>query len=355
MIHIERYIYVRYVHIYVYTRISILLLFFSEKVGLYLCANKASLQIDPIDWGAMSRELMTWSQENTRSTPTINPITSQKFAQRMIPSHSARCFNTQTNVIFKPSNNFFHYYDYSFLPENETNSMKTYVGHPEDLELLSRMNQHDRLAGTLGILPNHLIKLLGFTNPEDSTKIISDLRFTTFWSTYRVWTKRQSLNRTYWNILPECCKSQAKPKKGENKSKKIAPSGKKRKRRNKKLVLEDCKNPFHYLFLKNNMQPIQGTCNCNLRVNHLKKNTNYSEEKVNLNNFLLHLDPQSEIRARSHDNKTFESIREDISGLDHKHTPTNQQTQRDIRQFLYVKTSADISREEQDRKKRFKH
>ena len=61
------------------------------------------------------------------------------------------------------------------------------------------------------------------------------------------------------------------------------------------------------------MQPIQGTCNCN----HLKKNTNYSEEKVNLNNFLLHLDPQSEIRARSHDKKTFESIREDISGVDH--------------------------------------
>ena len=29
--------------------------FFSEKVGLYLCANKASLQIDPIDWDAMSR------------------------------------------------------------------------------------------------------------------------------------------------------------------------------------------------------------------------------------------------------------------------------------------------------------
>src|SRR5271155_3688882 len=24
--------------------------FFSEKIGLYLCANKASLQVDPIDW-----------------------------------------------------------------------------------------------------------------------------------------------------------------------------------------------------------------------------------------------------------------------------------------------------------------
>ena len=123
--------------------------FFWESGPLFV-SNKASIQeIDPIDWDAMSHELMTWSQENTKSPPTMNPITRQKFAQRMIPSHSARCFNTQSNFIFKLSNNFFHYYDYSFLPENETNLMKTYVRNPEHLELLSRMNQHDRLAGSL--------------------------------------------------------------------------------------------------------------------------------------------------------------------------------------------------------------
>ena len=91
--------------------------------------------------------------------------------------------------------------------------MKTYVPNPDHLKLLSKINLHDRLAGTLGILPNHLMQLLRFTNPEDSTKIIHDLRFTTFWSTYRIWSKRQALHRTYWNILPECCRSQAKPKK----------------------------------------------------------------------------------------------------------------------------------------------
>src|SRR5271154_1322080 len=58
--------------------------------------------------------------------------------------------------------------------------MKTYVPNPDHLELLSKLNQHDRLAGTLGILPNHLIQLLRLTNPEDSAKIIHDLRFTTF-------------------------------------------------------------------------------------------------------------------------------------------------------------------------------
>ena len=105
--------------------------------------------------------------------PTLNDITSQKFAQRVIPSHSARCFNTQTDIIFKPSNNFFHYYDFALLPENEAQTMKPYVPNPDHLELLTKINQHDRLAGTLGILPNHLIQLLRITNPEDSTNIMT--------------------------------------------------------------------------------------------------------------------------------------------------------------------------------------
>src|SRR5271163_5142635 len=103
------------------------------------------------------------------------------------------------------------------------------------LELLSKLNQHDRLAGTLGILPNHLIQLLRLTNPEDSAKIIHDLRFTTFWSTCRIWSKHQALYRTYWNILPACSKS--KPNESDT-------LGKKRKRRKQTLAFEDCKNPF---------------------------------------------------------------------------------------------------------------
>src|SRR5271155_1879341 len=163
--------------------------FFAEKVGLYLCANKASLQIDPIDWNAMSLELMAWSYENTKSPPTLNDLTSKKFGQRVTPSHSPRNFNT--DITFKPSSNFFHYYDFALSPENEANTMKTYVPNPDHLELLSKLNQHDRLAGTLGIIPNHLIQLLRLTNPEDSAKIIHDLRFTPFWSTYRIWSKRR--------------------------------------------------------------------------------------------------------------------------------------------------------------------
>ena len=157
--------------------------------------------------------------------------------------------------IQRPTSNFtHHYYDFSFPPEDESNSMKPYVPDASHLELLSRINQHDRLAGSLGIVPNHLIQLLRVTNPNSVNKIVNDLRFSTFWSTYNLWIKRQSLNRTHWKIVPECCKLQETFKKNKTAEKKV-----KRKRRSKKIILEDCQNPFHYLLLKKNLQSLHGT------------------------------------------------------------------------------------------------
>ena len=84
--------------------------------------------------------------------------------------------------------------------------MKTHVPNPRHLTLLTRMNQHDRSAGTLGILPNHLIQLIRLTNKENLDRILNDLRFTTFWATYNIWKKRQSLNRIFWNNAPQSYK-----------------------------------------------------------------------------------------------------------------------------------------------------
>ena len=225
--------------------------------------------------------------------------------------------------------------------------MKTYVRNPKDLELLASINQHDRLAGALGILPNHLIQLLRLTNPENLTKITDDLRFTTFWATYSIWTKRQTLNRTYWKIIPECCKPDVKEKKSE-------PSLGKRKRHSKKLALEDCQNPFHYLLLKKNLQPTQGTCNCSAQLDHrLKKNITLDTKTI-LDFHQPSFPPfGNNISKKPLDEKNKEII-DDTSGLDYKHTPANRKKQLDITQFLHTKTSGDISREQQDRKKRYK-
>ena len=73
-------------------------------------------------------------------------------------------------------------------------TMKVYVHDVKHLELLTRTNQHDRLAGALGILPNHLIQLLRLTNPKELPQIVNDLRFTTFWATYSVWTNLSAAN-----------------------------------------------------------------------------------------------------------------------------------------------------------------
>ena len=58
--------------------------------------------------------------------------------------------------------------------------MKSFVPNPRHLELLAKLNQHNRTAGALGILPNHLLQLLRLTNPENVEKITNELRFAAF-------------------------------------------------------------------------------------------------------------------------------------------------------------------------------
>ena len=257
----------------------------------------------------MVHDLKSWSRENTKSPVNICNISCQKFAQRIIPTHSSRSFNTTSNIEFPLSCNFYHYYDFSFPLENETESMKSYVRDASHLELLSRINLHDRLAGILGILPNHLIRLIRLTNSVEADKIVNDLRFTTFWS------KRQSLNRTFWKIVPECCK----PEENQKKFKILGNKGK-RKRKTKKAILENCQNPFHYLILKKNLEPIHGTCNCASQICRSRKKSQGLETKN-----LIDFHPVQDQQQNSQNSNRI--IREDLSGLDYKHNPPNEHNQ----------------------------
>ena len=111
----------------------------------------------------------------------------------------------------------------------------------------------------------------------------------------------------------------------------------KRKRRTKKVELDACRNPFHYLSLKKNVQPSQGTCGCTPWVGQIKRRYNNIGIKLSLNK-------KTSI--------TPSICQRNVSDLDFKHVSSNRSTQLDIRHF--AKTSADITREEQDRKKRAK-
>src|ERR1700679_4027915 len=105
--------------------------------------------------GISVQDLLQWSRENAKSLPSISVSTQEKFNQRITPTHSPRCFTMRNANIFGPSSNFFHFYDFTFPRENETDQMKTRVPNAIHLTLLTNINRHDRLAGALGILPNH--------------------------------------------------------------------------------------------------------------------------------------------------------------------------------------------------------
>ena len=174
--------------------------------------------------------------------------------------------------------------------------MKTHVPNLSHLTLLTRINQHDRSAGSLGILPNHLIQLIRLTNKNNLHQILNDLRFTTFWATYNIWKKRQSLNRTFWNIAPVFFQD-----KSDSKKKKKG----KGKRKIKKSFWDDCKNPFHHLVLKDSAKSIQGTCDCSRVIHHEQ----IKEKKI--------------IRATSLFGQSRNHTQPDDSGLDYNHATHN--------------------------------
>ena len=94
--------------------------------------------------------------------------------------------------------------------------------------------------------------------------------------------------------------------------------------------------------LKKDVQPSQGTCGCTPWVGQIKRRSNNIGIKLSLNK-------KTAITPSINQNR---GSQRNVSDLDFKHVSSNRSTQLDIRHF--AKTSADITREEQDRKKRAK-
>ena len=85
----------------------------------------------------------------------------------------------------------------------------------------------------------------------------------------------------------------------------------------------------------------QGTCGCTPWVGQIKRRSNNIGIKLSLNK-------KTSITPSINQNR--ETCQKNFSDLDFKHISSNRGTQLDIRHF--AKTSADITREEQDRKTR---
>ena len=128
-------------------------------------------------------------------------------------------------------------------------------------------------------------------------------------------------------------------------------------------VLHKCVNPFHYLTLVNPMKaPSLGTCNCSAQLK-VKKNKRKLEVKGNMkiDNWLVKVRVVEEKKSTQIRNKTTvidgtdELDYNDLSGLDHKHSPASTiplDSQKD--KHLRIRTSSQVVLDEQDRKKRLK-
>jgi hypothetical protein len=278
----------------------------SEKVGLFLATNRASLKLDPIDWGNVVEEIMAWSIHNSAHVAICN-TSKEKFQQRILPSYSPRAFSCKDRATFNLSSNFYHFYDFEFEPKNEITTMAKFVPDVTHLNLLSKANQHDRFAGCLGILPNQIIQFIQITNPLNKDRILEDIRFTTFFATYAIWKKRQELCHTFRNdAIPEAWRLERK------RDQKVLG---KHPRKSKKLAFENCKNPFHYLQTVDQKCPIsQRTCDCSRRI---ALQNNKKHEKV---------------RKRRKKHKNISS--EDTTGLDYKYGPKTKTKQSTIDKLL---------------------
>ena len=225
-------------------------------------------------------------------------------------------------------------------PSNEFEHLKKYIRDENHLRLLNRMNQHDRFAAVLGILPNQLIRMITEVKPDDKDAILKDLRLTSFWQGYRVWRQRMNLYREYWrDKVPTCLKG--KPE-----------------------VLDKCVNPFHYLTLVNPTKaPSLGTCNCSAQIKVKKNKRKLPEVKGNMkiDNWLVKVRVVEEKKSIKIRNKTAvtdgtdELDYNDLSDLDHKHLPASTIPLDSLKdKHLRIRTSGQMVLEEQDRKKRLK-
>ena len=148
-----------------------------------------------------------WSQAACRKPVTICLSTVEKFRERVPLHYRPRVPSFPYRTQYYRSSSIYHYYDFSMKPRNEFEHLKKYIKDGNHLRLLNRMNSHDRFAGVLGILPNHLIRLVRETKPEDKDAILKDLRLTAFWHGYRVWRQRMYLYHEYWrDKAPMCLK-----------------------------------------------------------------------------------------------------------------------------------------------------
>jgi hypothetical protein len=216
---------------------------------IILGLNKLSMLTDPINWETFKIRLHKLCEGWGQGLVSITNSTNNLFSERSSLPHPPRTLSKQPNYVRLHEPLLINFFDI-YSPKKPK---KLKFLPPRAADLIGQINRHPPFLGILGILPNQLRTLLKETGHEHREEALLDLSRTLFFAGFRIWTKRQTLAKQYWNNVEQLrknCISRTK--------------GRKRKNENENKVFEsNCTNPFHYLKRHSNLSKQRPTrCPC---------------------------------------------------------------------------------------------
>ena len=200
------------------------------EMSVVLITNKASMLVDPINWGSLRSRLSSLSQSWTSGRMFIPDATDARFRERTLAQHAPRVgFPPIEKLEFLRQPQMYSFFD-GWVPIDPHKAQAS--GIPvQTAKLIDKANSHPCFLSILGILPNQLRKLLKNVS-HDVNKDIENLSCSLFFAGYKIWRKRQTLIRKYWKeSAPE-----NRPIRKSSISRKIRIDSQ-----------SNCQNIFHYM------------------------------------------------------------------------------------------------------------
>ena len=168
------------------------------SVSLVLALNRESCLIDPIDWNAFKKEFSNWATKHHLNFVIVEH-SDLRFRERALPIHDPRSRQLTKS---KPTNVYSLFSSTSTKSEHLEEMLSKGVPH-HLIQLISKINKHQPLLSSLGILPNQLRVILKDITPyfDDA---FEDISSTLLWYGYQIWKTRKKLMSKFWKeIAPE--------------------------------------------------------------------------------------------------------------------------------------------------------
>ena len=139
--------------------------------------NKESCLVDPIDWNSFKKEISDWASTRALLLEFIEE-TNLRFCERTFPCHAPR---SQSHLNSSP-------------PQNRGECVQELISmgiSSRLVTLISRINKHQPLLSSLGILPNQLRIILRNVTPQFE-EAFEDISCLLAVHSYQIWKTRKN-------------------------------------------------------------------------------------------------------------------------------------------------------------------